>query len=158
MKTAGNHYLRRVATPIEIYRIQNQNRTVQRKSIIVGVVEIPKLMLEVVPNQISVSPEKSAKLKIIANRYSSRQNLTLSILGLSSGVRLERAFTVLDQSQSETEIEIFPNIVGSGVGNQRQNPFVGRELAVSPYNIVVNASVGNQLVASSPVTKLLITK
>jgi hypothetical protein len=48
-----------------------------------------------------------------------------------------------------------PNIVGAGV-TRRQNPFIGRELDTRPYNIVVNAAVRQQIVASSPATKLSI--
>ena len=92
-------------------------------------------------------------LKVVAQRKpGSQQILTLALLGLPPGIRTRQLNTILGGDQTEATIVLEPNIVGAGV-TARQNPFIGRELATLPYNVVVIASVGQQIVASSPPAK-----
>jgi len=148
--------LRRAANPIEVYRLADQSLSVQRSSVVVSVTEASNVSLSLSPEDVTIQPEKPVPLKIIAHRKpGSQQILTLSLLGLPPGVRAQRENTILRGDQTEATIVLEPNIVDAG-NAERQNPFIGRELAILPYNVVVIASVGQKVVASTPPTKLSI--
>ncbi len=158
VRTTSDKVIQRVATPVEAYRIQNQPLTVQRSSIVVSVTEEPRITLSVSPKHVIITPGKRIPLEVIAQRQlGSRQELTLTVVGLPSGVRPQRAVTILKSNQTRTTLVLEPVIVGVGI-TRRQNPFIGRELDTRPYNIVVNGSVGQRRVASSPAVQLLIGK
>ncbi|MCZ6678545.1 MAG: pre-peptidase C-terminal domain-containing protein [Candidatus Poribacteria bacterium] len=158
VRTVGGDVIERPASPVEVYRIQNQPLTVQRLSIVVSVTEPPKVALSVSPSHVTITPGGQIPLKVVARRArGSRQEITLTVVGLPSGVRPQRQVTILKGGQTETTLILEPVIVGAGV-TVRQNPFIGRELDVRPYNIVVNGSVGQRRVASSPAVQLSIGK
>ena len=158
VKMASGEVIQRPATPVEVYRIQNQPQTVRRSSIVVSVTEAPKVTLSVQPKRVTITPGEQSPLKVVVHRQpGSRQELTLTVVGLPSGVRPERQVTILKRNQTETTLMLEPVIVGAGI-TQRQNPFIGRELDTRPYNIVVNGSVGQTLIASSPAVQLSIGK
>ena len=158
VRTTSDKVIQRVATPVEAYRIQNQPLTVQRSSIVVSVTEEPRITLSVSPKHVIITPGKRIPLEVIAQRQlGSRQELTLTVVGLPSGVRPQRAVTILKSNQTRTTLVLEPVIVGVGI-TRRQNPFIGRELDTRPYNIVVNGSVGQRRVASSPAVQLSIGK
>lgn len=115
------------ATPVEIYRIQNRQLTVQRLTIVVSVTEAPKVVLSVSPEHVTIRPGNRVPLKVVTHRRSgSRQNIALTVVGLPSGVRLQREVAILKRNQTEATLVLEPNIVGAGV-TRRQNPFIGRE-------------------------------
>lgn len=148
--------VKRTANPIEFYRVANQLLPVQRSSVVVSVTDPPNIILSIVPENLTIAPETPAPLKVIAQRKSgSQQILTLALLGLPPGIRSRQLYTILGGDQTEATIVLEPIIVGAGV-TARQNPFIGRELATLPYNVVVTASVGQQIVASSPPAKLYV--
>ena len=148
--------VKRAANPIEFYRLANQLLPVQRSSVVVSVTEPPNVILSVSPEYLSIAPETPVPLKVTAQRKpGSNQILTLALLGLPPGVRSQQLNTILGGDQTEATIVLEPNIVGFGV-TARENPFIGRELATLPYNVVVTASVGQRIVASSPPAKLSI--
>lgn len=156
VKTVSGEVIQRPATPVEVYRIQNQPQPVQRSSLVVSVTEVPSVTLAVSPERVTITPGKPVPLKVVANRKpGSRQELTLTVVGLPSGVRPQGQVTILKGNQTEATLVLEPNIVGAGV-TVRTNPFIGRELAIRPYNIVINASVGQTIVASSPAMQLSI--
>ena len=148
--------VKRTASPIEFYRLANQLLPVQRSSVVVSVTEPPNVILSVSPENLTIAPETPVPLRVIAQRKpGSQQILTLALLGLPPGIRTRQQNTILRGDQTEATIVLEPNIVGAGV-TARQNPFIGRELATLPYNVVVTASIGQQIVASSPPAKLSI--
>ena len=156
VKPLEGEAIRRAATPVEIYRIQNRPLAMPRSSIVVSVTEAPNVTLSVSPDQVTIQPGKRVPLKVVVHRNSGpRRGLTLTVVGLPSGVRPQRRVTILRGNQTEATLVLEPNIVGAGI-TRRQNPFIGREFDTRPYDIVVNASVGQRLVASSPATKLSI--
>ena len=148
--------VKRAANPVEFYRLANQLLSVQRSSVVVSVTEPPNVILSVSPEILSIAPETPVPLTVTAQRKpGSKQILTLALIGLPPGIRTQQLNTILGGDQTEATIVLEPNIVGFGVA-ARENPFVGRELATLPYNVVVTASVGQQIVASSPPAKLSI--
>ena len=148
--------VKRAANPIEFYRLANQLLPVQRSSVVVSVTDPPNVILSVSPENLTIAPESPAPLKVTAQRKpGSQQILTLALLGLPPGIRTQQLNTILGGDQTEATIVLEPNIVGAGI-TARQNPFMGRELATLPYNVVVTASVGQRIVASSPPAKLSI--
>ena len=148
--------VKRAANPIEFYRLANQLLPVQRSSVVVSVTEPPNVILSVSPEYLSIAPETPVPLKVTAQRKpGSNQILTLALLGLPPGIRSQQLNTILGGDQTEATIVLEPNIVGFGI-TARENPFIGRELATLPYNVVVTASVGQRIVASSPPAKLSI--
>ena len=148
--------VKRAAHPIEFYRLANQLLPVQRSSVVVSVTEPPNVILSVSPENLTIAPETPVPLKVTAHRKpGSQQILTLALLGLPPGIRTQQLNTILGGDQTEATIVLEPNIVGAGVA-ARQNPFIGRELATLPYNVVVTASVGQRIIASSPPAKLSI--
>ena len=157
IKIANGEAINRTATPVEVYRIQNQALTVQRSSIVVSVTEAPDLTLSVSPQEVIMTPGKQISLKVKANRNrtGSRRDLTLTVVGLPTDVQLQRNITILRGNETETTLVLEPNIILSGTNQLRRNPFVGEQIE-RPYNIVVNASVGQRIVASSPAIQLSI--
>ena len=122
----------------------------------VSVTEPPNVILSIFPENLTIAPETPAPLKVIAQRKpGSQQMLSLALLGLPPGIRSRQLNTILGGDQTEATIVLEPIIVGAGI-TARQNPFMGRELATLPYNVVVTASVGQQIIASSPPAKLFV--
>ena len=165
--SAGNEY-RRAATPVEVYRIQNNDQTVQRKNVVVSVTERAPVILStmlgtgeeseisVQPLEVVVTPDKPVEIIVkVTRQRGNRRNLNLTAVGLPLGVRLQRRTTVLRKNQTEATLTLMPNIITAGRGgNQlRRNPFVGTRQAL-PYTVIINASVGRRRVASSPAIKL----
>ena len=165
--TAGNKY-QRAATPVEVYRIQNNDQTVQRKNVVVSVTETAPVILStmlgegedpgisVEPLEIVVTPDRPVNITVkVTRRRGNRRNLNLTAVGLPFGVRLQRRTTVLRKNQTEATLTLIPNIITAGrSGNQlRRNPFVGTRQTF-PYTFIINASVGRRRVASSPAIKL----
>jgi len=62
---------------------------------------------------------------------------------------------VIQKNKTEATLTLIPNIITTGTtGTQlRRNPFVGIQQTL-PYTFVINASVGQRIVASSPAIKL----
>ena len=166
--TAGNEY-QRAAMPVEVYRIQNNDQTVQRKNVVVSITETAPIILSTAlgkdgnaevstgfPLEVIVTPDGSIDITVkVTRRRGNRQNLNLTAVGLPLGVRLQRRTTVLRRNQTEATLTIIPNIISTGSGgNQlRRNPFAGTQQAL-PYTVVINAAVGQRRVASSPGIKL----
>ena len=165
--SAGNEYCR-TATPVEVYRIQNNDQTVQRKNVVVSVTERAPVILStmlgtgeeseisVQPLEVVVTPDKPVEIIVkVTRQRGNRRNLNLTAVGLPLGVRLQRRTTVLRKNQTEATLTLMPNIITAGRGgNQlRRNPFVGTRQTL-PYNVIINASVGRRRVASSPAIKL----
>ena len=151
----GNEY-RRAATPVEVYRIQNNDQTVQRKNVVVSVTEIASIIVSTGLKEVVVTPDTPIDIPVKVERQSgNRQNLNLTAVGLPFGVRLQRRTTVLRKHETETTLRLIPNIITAGTTfNQlRRNPFVGTQQTL-PYTFVINASVGQRVVASSPAIKL----
>ena len=164
---AGNEY-QRAATPVEVYRIQNNDQTVQRKNVVVSITETAPIILSArlgkdggsetaaEPVEVVVTPDGSVDITVtVTRRRGNRQNLNLTAVGLPLGVRLQRRTTVLRRNQNEATLTLVPNIIRTGTsGNQlRRNPFMGAQQTV-PYTVVINASVGQRRIASSPAIKL----
>ena len=164
---AGDKY-QRAAMPVEVYRIQNNDQTVQRKNIVVSVTETAPIILSTMlskdgdtgistePLEIVVTPDGSVDITVkVERRQGNRQNLNLTAVGLPLGVRLQRRTTVLRRNQTEATLRLIPNIITTGTsGNQlRRNPFAGTQQTL-PYAVIINAAVGQRRVASSPAIKL----
>ncbi len=150
---AGNEY-RRAATPVEIYRIQNNDQTVERESVVVSVTETSPIVLFTQLEEIVVTPDAPIDIIVTVDRQGgNRQNLNLTAVGLPFGVRLQRQNTLLRGNQPEATLRLIPNIVTAGNNELRRNPFIGAQ-QTRPYTVVVNASVGQRVVASSPAIKL----
>ncbi len=165
--TTGNEY-QRAAMPVEVYRIQNNDQTVQRKNVVVSITETAPIILSTTlgtdgnsevstePLEVVVTPDGSIDITVkVTRRRGNRQNLNLTAVGLPLGVRLQRRTTVLRRNQTEATLTLVPNIITTGAGgNQlRRNPFAGTQQTL-PYTIVINAAVGQRRVASSPGIKL----
>ena len=165
--TAGNEY-QRAAMPVEVYRIQNNDQTVQRKNVVVSVTETAPIILSTTlgkdgnsgmsaePLEVVVTPDGSIDITVkVTRQRGNRQNLNLTAVGLPLGVRLQRRTTVLRRNQTEATLTLEPNVITAGTGgNQlRRNPFAGTQQTL-PYTVVINASVGQRRVASSPGIKL----
>jgi len=151
----GNEY-RRAATPVEVYRIQNNDQTVQRKNVVVSVTETAAVIVSTELEEVVVTPDTPIDIPVKVDRQSgNRQNLNLTAVGLPFGVRLQRRTTVLRRHETETTLRLMPNIITAGTTfNQlRRNPFIGTQQTL-PYTVVINASVGRRIVASSPAIKL----
>ena len=163
----GNEY-HRAATPVEVYRIQNNDQTVQRKNVVVSVTETTPVILSTVldkgedseisaePLEIVVTPDRPVNITVkVTRQRGNRRNLNLTAVGLPLGVRLQRRTTVLRKNQTEATLTLMPNIIIAGRGgNQlRRNPFVGTRQTL-PYTVIINASVGRRRIASSPAIKL----
>ena len=152
---AGNEY-RRAATPVEVYRIQNNDQTVQRKNVVVSVTENAPLILATDLETVVVTPDSPIDIPVkVVRQPGQRQNLNLTAVGLPLGVRLQRQNTLLRRNQTEATLTLQPNIItgGTTTNQLRRNPFIGAEQTY-PYTVVVTASVGQQVVASSPAIKL----
>ena len=149
----GNEY-RRAAMPVEVYRIQNNDLTVQRKNVVVSVTETSPVILSTELAEIVVTPDTPIDLVVNVDRQNgNRQNLNLTAVGLPFGVRLERQNTLLRGNQVEATLRLVPNIVATGNNELRRNPFIGTQ-QTRPYTVVVNAAVGQRRIASSPAIKL----
>lgn len=152
--TAAGQTLQRAATPVEVYRIQNNPLTVQRKNVVVSVTEAPPVRLSTVPEEITITPGSPVDIVVKVERQSgNRQNLNLTAVGLPNGVRLQRRTTVLQKHQTETTLTLVPNIIATGSNELRRNPFIGNP-QVLPYTVVINAAVGQRRIGSSPAIKL----
>ena len=150
---AGNQY-RRAATPVEIYQIQNNDQTVERKNVVVSVTETSPIVLSTELEDIVVTPDAPIDLVVKVDRQNgNRQNLNLTAVGLPFGVRLQRQNTLLRRNQTEATLTLVPNIIAAGRNELRRNPFIGTQQP-RPYTVVVNASVGQRIIASSPAIKL----
>ena len=150
---AGNEY-RRAAMPVEVYRIQNNDLTVQRKNVVVSVTETSSVILSTELAEIVVTPDAPIDLVVKVDRQNgNRQNLNLTAVGLPFGVRLQRQNTLLRGNQAEATLRLVPNIVATGNNELRRNPFIGTQ-QTRPYTVVVNAAVGQRRIASSPAIKL----
>ena len=165
--TTGNEY-QRPAVPVEVYRIQNNDQTVQRKNVVVSVTEAAPIIVSTAlgkdgnsgistePLEIVVTPDGPIDITIkVTRQRGNRQNLNITAVGLPLGVRLQRRTTVLRRNQTEATLTLVPNIVTTGTsGNQlRRNPFAGTQQTL-PYTVVINASVGQRRIACSPAIKL----
>ena len=156
VRTAVGSEYRRAATPVEVYRIQNNDQTVQRKSVVVSVTETDPIVLSTELSEVVVTPDTNVDITVkVARPPGHRQNLNLTVAGLPFGVRLRRQNTILQKGEIEATLTLMPNIVTAGTTfNQlRRNPFIGTQQA-RPYTVVVNASVGQRVVASSPAIEL----
>ena len=152
--TASGHQIRRTATPVEVYQIRNNERTVRRKNVVVSVTESSPIIVSAVPNEVVVTPDGPIDITVkVDRRRGNRQNMNLTVVGLPFGVRLRRDTTVLRRGATEAKLTLVPNIVSSGRNELRRNPFIGNN-QTRPYTFVINASVGNRRVASSPAVKL----
>jgi len=101
-----------------------------------------------------VTPDARIDIVVKVDRKNgNRQNLNLTAVGLPFGVRLQRQNTLLRRNQTEATLTLVPNIITTGSNQLRRNPFIGTQ-QTRPYTIVVNASVGQRIVASSPAIKL----
>ena len=151
----GNEF-RRAAIPVQVYRIQNNDQTVQRKNVVVSVTETSPIILTTDLEEIVVTPEAPIDITVKVERQrGNRQNLNITAVGLPFGVRLLRQNTLLQKNKTEATLTLIPNIITAGTaGNQlRRNPFIGTQ-QTRPYTVVINASVGQRIVASSPAIKL----
>lgn len=152
--TGTGHQIRRAASPIEVYRIRNNDQTVQRQSTVVSVTEATPIIVTATPSEVVVTPDSPIDITVKVDRRSgNRQNMNLTVVGLPFGVRLQRETTVLRRGNSEATITLVPNIVSSGRDELRRNPFIGNQ-QTRPYTFVINASVGNRRIASSPAVEL----
>lgn len=155
MTATGNKY-RRAATPVEVYRIQNNDQTVQRKNVVVSVTETAAIIVSTGLEEVVVAPDTPIDIPVKIERQSgNRQNLNLTAVGLPFGVRLQRRTTVLRRHETEATLRLMPNVITTGttVNQLRRNPFIGTQQTL-PYTVVINASVGRRVVASSPAIKL----
>ncbi|RKU12379.1 hypothetical protein C6501_11130 [Candidatus Poribacteria bacterium] len=152
--TTAGHQIRRAATPVEVYQIRNNDQTVQRKNIVVSVTEASPITVSATPDEVVVTPDGPVNITVhVDRRRGNRQNMNLTVVGLPTGVRLQRQTTVLRRGASEATLTLVPNIVSSGRDELRRNPFIGNR-QTRPYTFVINASVGNRRIASSPAVKL----
>ena len=152
--TGSGYQIRRAATPIEVYRIRNNDQTVQRQSVVVSVTESSPIIVSATPSEVVVTPDAPVDITVkVDRRRGNQQNMNLTVAGLPFGVRLQRETTVLRRGTSEATITLVPNIVTSGRDELRRNPFIGNKQE-RPYTFVINASVGNRRIASSPAVEL----
>ena len=152
--TTSGHQIRRAASPIEVYQIRNNNQTVQRQSTVVSVTEATPIIVTTTPSEVIVTPDGPVDITVkVDRRKGNRQNMNLTVVGLPFGVRLQRETTVLRRGTSEATITLIPNIVSSGRDELRRNPFIGNK-QTRPHTFVINASVGNRRIASSPAVEL----
>lgn len=152
--TASGHQIKRSAMPIEIFQIRNNNQTVQRQNIVVSVTESKPIIVSAIPDEVVVTPDGPVEIKVKVDRRSgNRQNMNLTVVGLPTGVRLQRQTTVLRRGETEATITLEPEIISGGDNELRRNPFIGNQ-QTRPHTFVINASVGNRRVASSPAVKL----
>ena len=152
--TASGHQIRRNAIPIEIFQIRNNNQTVQRQNIVVSVTEATPIIVSTTPDEVIVTPDGPVDITVKVDRgRGNRQNMNLTVVGLPVGVRLQRQTTVLRRGASEATITLEPEIISGGNNEIRRNPFIGNQ-QTRPHTFVINASVGNRRVASSPAVKL----
>ena len=156
--TAAGQPIQRAATPVEVYRIQNNALTVQRKNVVVSVTETSPVRLAVVPKEITITPGNPVDIVVNVERQpGNRQNLNLTAVGLPNGVRLQRRTTVLRKNETETTLTLVPNIIATGSNELRRNPFIGNSQTL-PYTVVINAAVGQRRVASSPAINLWLSR
>lgn len=154
VNTTAGHQIKRTATPVEVFQIRNNDQTVQRKSIVVSVTEASPIIVSAIPNEIVVTPDGPVDITVKVNRRKgNRQNMNLTVVGLPFGVRLQRETTVLRRGDTETTMTLIPNIISSGRNELRRNPFIGNK-QTRPFTFVINASVGNRRIASSPAVRL----
>ncbi len=152
--TASGHQIRRNAIPIEIFQIRNNNQTVQRQNIVVSVTEATPIIVSTTPDEVIVTPDGPVDITVKVDRgRGNRQNMNLTVVGLPVGVRLQRQTTVLRRGATEATITLEPEIISGGNNEIRRNPFIGNQ-QTRPHTFVINASVGNRRVASSPAVKL----
>ncbi len=152
--TTAGQQIRRTASPIEIFQIRNNNQTVQRKNIVVSITEATPIIVTTIPDEVIVTPDGPVDIKVIVERRNrNRQNMNLTVVGLPVGVRLQRQTTVLRRGSSEATITLEPEIISGGNNEIRRNPFIGNQ-QTRPHTFVINASVGNRRIASSPAVKL----
>ena len=154
--TATGDEFHRAATPVEVYRIQNNDQTVQRKNVVVSITEAAPIILSTKLEEVVVTPGSRIDITVKVERQGgNRQNLNLTAVGLPFGVRLQRQNTLLQKNKTEATLTLLPNIItaGSSVNQLRRNPFVGTQQTL-PYTVVINASVGQRRIASSPAIKL----
>ena len=154
--TATGDEFHRAATPVEIYRIQNNDQTVQRKNVVVSITEAAPIILSTELEEVVVTPDSRIDITVkVARQSGNRQNLNLTVVGLPFGVRLQRQNTLLQRNKTEATLILVPNIItaGRGTNQLRRNPFIGTQQTV-PYTVVINASVGQRRIASSPAIKL----
>lgn len=152
--TTSGHQITRAATPVEIYRIRNNDQTVQRKSTVVSVTEGTPIIVSATPDEITVTPDGPVEITVKVDRKGgNRQNMNLTVVGLPFGVRTQRDTTVLGRGKSEATITLLPNIISGGRDELRRNPFLENK-QTRPHTFVINVSVGNRRIASSPAVKL----
>ena len=152
--TTSGHQIRRAASPIEIFQIRNNNQTVQRQNIVVSITESTPIIVTAIPNEVIVTPDGPVDITVKVDRSrGNRQNMNLTVVGLPVGVTLQRQTTVLRRGSSEAIITLEPEIISGGNEQIRRNPFIGNQ-QTRPHTFVINASVGNRRVASSPAVKL----
>jgi hypothetical protein len=154
-KGADGKMIHRSAAPLEIYRVNNQPRTIRRSQLVVSVTEPSDFALDITPQQLVVSPGQKSELRItIERRNGFDRDIALTLEGLPNGVRTP-GVVILRKNQAEATIVLEPAIVASGI-TARANIFAGRPMDASPYNIVVSGRVGDT-VNSAPAVKLSIT-
>ena len=152
--TTSGHHIKRTASPIEVYQIRNDDQSVQRQSTVVSVTESTPIIVATNPSEVVVTPDGPVDITVkVDRRKGNRQNMNLTVVGLPFGVRLQRETTVLRRGESEATITLIPNIVSSGSDELRRNPFIGNK-QTRPHTFVINASVGNRRIASSPAVEL----
>lgn len=152
--TSSGHQIRRAATPVEVYQIRNNDQTVQRNSTVVSVTENTPIIVSTTPDEITVTPDGPVDITVKVDRKGgNRQNMNLTVVGLPFGVRTQRDTTVLRRGTSEATITLLPNIISGGRDELRRNPFLGNK-QTRPHTFVINVSVGNRRIASSPAVKL----
>ena len=95
--TAAGDTYQRTAMPVEVYRIQNNDQTIQRKNIVVSVTETAPIILSTTlsqdgdtkistePLEVVVTPDGSIDITVkVTRRRGNRQNLNLTAVGLPS--------------------------------------------------------------------------
>ena len=133
---------------------EQQPRTVQRKNIVVSITEATPIIVSTIPDEVVVTPDGPVDIKVKVERgRGNRQNMNLTVVGLPVGVRLQRQTTVLRRGSTEATITLEPEIISGGNNEIRRNPFIGNQ-QTRPHTFVINASVGNRRIASSPAVKL----
>ena len=152
--TVTGHEIRREANPVEFYRIQNNTLTVQRQNVVVSITETAPVVISVAPQNITVTREGAVDIIVtVERRRGNNQALTLTSVGLPTGVQLERRTTLLRKNQTEATLRLLPNIIAAGNRQLRRNPFIGNP-QTHPYTVVINALVGQRRIASSPAINL----
>ncbi len=152
--TAAGQTIQRNATPVEVYRIQNNPLTVQRKNVVVSVTETSPVRLSAMQEEITITPGGPVDIVVTVERQpGNRQNLNLTAVGLPNGVRLQRRTTVLRKHETEATLTLVPNIIATGSNELRRNPFIGNPQTL-PHTVVINAAIGQRRIASSPAINL----